>query len=217
MKGIVKGKLKSTIVESNDEIIKRLLKVMSVNLSLALYVCQKEIEATVKILLSDAIKSQPEYSNLIYGDLRYEFGLLNAFARLDAILNMIVQSVIVDIKNVKVRSNGFTGGLTINAVQTGYGDILSLPESSFLTEKGVQLDWLEWLLLEGDSIIIADYRFRRINTPRSRTGGGLMVKGGSWSVPSKFSGTIRNNFITRAINDIQEPIEKVVKKCLTSI
>lgn len=217
MKVAVKGKLKSTIVESNDEIIKRMLKVVSLNLSLAMYVCQKEIEIAVKGLLSDAIKAQPEYTNLIYGDLRYEFGLLNAFARLDAILNTIIQSVQVEIKNIQVRGSGFTGGLTINAVRSGYVDLLSLPESSFLTEKGVQLDWLEWLLLEGNDVIIADYRFRRINTPRSRTGGGLMIKGGDWSVPSRFSGTVRNNFITRAIDDIQEPIKKVVKKCLISI
>ena len=217
MKISSKGKLTSTIIESNDEIIKRMMKVVAVNLNLTMYSCQKDIEIAVKGLLSDAIKGQPEYSNIIYGELRYEFGLLSAFARLDAILNAIIQSVTVEIKNLKVRGSGFTGGLTINAVRSGYADILSLPESSFLTEKGVQLDWLEWLLLEGDSIIIGDYHFRRVNSPRSRTGGGLMIKGGTWSVPSEFSGTIKNNFITRAIQDIQEPIKKVVKKCLTSI
>lgn len=217
MKITSKGKLTSTIIESNDEIIKKMLKVVALNLNLTMYSCQKNIEIAVKGLLSDSIKGQPEYANIIYNDLRYEFGLLNAFARLDAILNVLVQSVTVEIKNLKVRGNGFTGGLTINAVRSGYSDILTLPESSFLTEKGVQLDWLEWLLLEGDSIIIADYHFRRVDTPRSRTGGGLMVKGGTWSVPSQYSGTIRNNFITRAIQDIQEPISKVVKKCLISI
>ena len=37
-----------------------------------------------------------------------------------------------------------------------------------------------------------------------------MKKGGSWRVPPEFSGTITDNFITRAIND-KQMIKKLVK------
>ena len=53
-------------------------------------------------------------------------------------------------------------------------------------------------------------------TGRGRTGGGRMEKGGSWKINSQFSGTINDNFITRALEGkgVQKKMEKIIEKAI---
>ncbi len=203
------------LTNSLDDIVSKILQATAKNINRQMALCKTEITSLTRTLLEGSLIKQPEYDAIISSDLRFELGLVDAFGRMSTIVKELVDSVDVEIKPVKVVGARFSGGMTITAVKSGYDDILSLREASFLTEKGVQLDWLEWLLLEGTNVIIADYHFQGL-TNVGRTGGGIMLEGDDWGVPPEHSGTINDNFITRAIEDIQKPLKKVIKKCLMS-
>ena len=85
------------------------------------------------------------------------------------------------------------------------------------TKGRVTLEWLNWLLKEGDKIIVGNFGFEKI-TGRGRSSLGSMKKGGSWRISPQHAGTEDDNFITRALgnkasqtnmaNIIQKAIEK---------
>lgn len=155
------------------------------------------------------IIDQPEYESLINGTLQYEFGITNPAGRLSEILNTIRSGAIVTIKQPKVVSNKITGGVKLQMIQKDFSDLISLGSSSFTSEKGSQIDWLRWLLLEGDTIIITDYIFSLGPSPYSRTGMGIMKpkSGGVWRVPPEYAGSINNNWITRGLDSAMQEID----------
>jgi hypothetical protein len=75
------------------------------------------------------------------------------------------------------------------------------------------LPWLEWLLLYGGKIIVRDYRVKMGSNNRSRTGMAVMVEssGSNWRVPTEFAGTSNNNWVTRAINKIDNKILDILE------
>mgnify|MGYP003646261604 FL=1 len=83
--------------------------------------------------------------------------------------------------------------------------------------QGTPLEWLKWLLLEGDRVIVANYRFEPSNKGTSRTGEGIMIKtrGGGWNVPPQFAGVDNDNFATRALEGIQDTIDYFVRQEIT--
>jgi hypothetical protein len=72
---------------------------------------------------------------------------------------------------------------------------------------------LEWLLLEGNKTIIKNQQVIVRPSKFSRTGMALMQESNkSWKVPSQYAGTIRNNWITRAIDDNEGIINNFLTK-----
>lgn len=157
----------------------------------------------------NSILAQPEYQSITSGQLRTELGLVDGGYRLYFIIDEWLRKVEVNFSKFRIGGAGLTGGIKIYAIKSDYTDILSKSESIFTTEKGEDLPWLKWLLLDGGSVIIADYSVK-FKQGTGRTGGGTMKQTGSWSVPSQFSGTLGDNFITRAIESIQDQLEKDV-------
>lgn len=166
-------------------------------------------------LLRQSIMSQPEYNAIISSNLRYELGIINPTARLLNIIDTLIRNIETAFTPFSPDGNSFNGGLVINAVKSDYSDIIHLRDSIVVTKKGVELEWLRWLLLEGNQIIISgwDVEFG----PFGRTGGAHMILGGGWKVPSEYAGRINDNFIVRAIRDIQEPLKEQFEECIASI
>jgi capsid portal protein len=44
-----------------------------------------------------------------------------------------------------------------------------------------------------------------------RSRGGIMSEGGSWRVPPQYTGTLDDNFVTRALTNREKDIEKLLK------
>ena len=81
--------------------------------------------------------------------------------------------------------------------------------------KSGDLHWLDWLLKRGDNMIISNYQYNP-QTGLGRSGLGNMVGGGSFRVPPQFSGTVDDNFITRAFlgNNQEKEIFYIIEKAL---
>ena len=116
---------------------------------------------------------------------------------------------------IRDSSNRISASIKLQMIQQDFADLLSLGSASFTSENNSQIDWLRWLLLEGDTIIITNYNFILGPNPASRTGGGIMRKNGagSWRVPPEYAGTVQNNWITRgldaSVNEINEFINRL--------
>ena len=130
----------------------------------------------------------------------------------DAIIDTLISSLEITTRRVAVRGNRLTGGLDIKMFRGDFEDILALSQANTLTSKGEVLPWLEWLLIRGDEIIIQGYEIEFGSFPQSKSGEAVMVnkESGVWRVPPGVSGTIRNNWITRAVQTSFEFIDKVL-------
>lgn len=199
-----------SLVGTNASIAKDMLRALLPDLQKYFDKVYREMRNNIPQILISHIKSQPEYSSLIGGKLMGEFGLPDAASRLSNILSTIESGAIIQTKPISISGSQIKGSIKLQMVQKDFSDLLSLGDSSFTTEKGSNLQWLSWLLKEGDSIIIADYTFALGSFASSRTGMGIMRQfgGSSWRVPPEFAGTITNNWITRAIDSASSDIEK---------
>lgn len=169
-----------------------------------------EIKLGMEPIVVNAIQNTPEYRSIAdpNGQLLGELGLEQPGQKLNVILQTIVNSIQVKINRMNINSGTITGGLTVNIIRRTHNDILSLASATYVSTsaKGsFNIDWLKWLLTEGNSIIIVDHRVtfdpNDVRKGNSRTGLAVMKKPGRWKVPTKYSGIIDDNFITRAFND----------------
>ena len=69
-------------------------------------------------------------------------------------------------------------------------------------------------MTEGSGSIVQGYDFSPSSSTASRTGGGLMVVGSGWRVPDHLAGTSMDNFLMRALTNIDRDLEMIVKQVL---
>jgi len=177
----------------------------------------KKIQDRIQQEVKERLISSPVYDSLADGTLEGEFGLRDGAARISEIIDLWVDSI-----SVKFEAGaGSLGGISIGIFREGWSEVLSSTAAAFTVSnkkgKSVTLDWLRWLLIEGDAIIVANYQFDPSEEKSSRTGEGIMVrrKGGGWRVPSQFAGTDNDNFATRALEGIEQNIDMIVRQEIT--
>lgn len=170
------------------------------------------------MLVQQAIINSPEYDSLKSGLLRAHFGLPNSEQLADSVVNFY-KDVSFVYKEPKISSGKITGKFILQMVKSDFKDITSESFAVFTTEKGTDLNWLEWLLLFGDKAIIKDYNIQLGVYPNSRTGLAIMKGqlGGKWRVPYEFSGIASDNWITRAIDSIDSQIEALFIKTMEDL
>lgn len=176
---------------------------------------QKTMTKALRLLVRQRLVNTPEYQSIVGGTLRGELGLPDGQRRITTIIEQWIDNIGV---NVSTRAGAFLGSLSIHMIDSDYSDVLGLPEAELrYTNKAGQtkeLQWLKWLLLEGDRVIVSDFDFAP--SRQGRTGLGIMVKRrGGWKVPSQFAGTSRDNFVTRAFDGIEDDIEIIIRQELT--
>lgn len=194
------------IVESTNKIAFDIVKAIVKDLNKKMIPIIPQIEDVVRQKIFQGITSQPEYTAIQSGDLKIELGLINGANRLRTIIDVWALRLRTRFRPFRAFKNKITGGLRVEAIRSDYADVLKLAESILVTEKGESLPWLRWLLFEGNNTIILDYSVR-FQTGAGRTGGGIMVKGGSWGIPYEFAGGINDNFVTRGINSVGKDLQ----------
>lgn len=166
------------------------------------------IQASIRKIIISALINEPEYIGLLQGRLLAEFGLVDASSKLNSILGIWAQDIHVTVDKFKLK---------VEAIQTDMDNVIQIAAAHQVTEKGEDLPWLDWLMLQGDKTIIRRYEVRLSNSPASRTGRAIMVQGkiSRWHVPSDYAGNRRNNWATRAIEHINdEDIYKVIQTAI---
>ncbi len=205
-------KIFTSIKESLTTVTKMIVDEILVKVNKMFAAKKPPIEQIAKELLKKYILAQPEMQETISGNLRYELGIVDPMERILNIIENLVIDIKADISPIKIVGNSVKGGITIHLIDVDYSSVLTIPDAIVTTEKGESLYWLRWLLLEGSQTIIGDYEVEF--GAHGRTGGARMVRGGSWGVPSEFSGTREDNFITRAIEQMQPELIEKINQCL---
>lgn len=157
------------------------------------------------------VRSQPEINSLlsdgVIGSLNAQFGLRpgQGDSAVDAIVDAVVNATEVDVKKLTPK---LRGGVEFKFQPTTFANLLALPQGHTLTNKGVDLHWLDWLLTKGDKVIVIGYTYKPSSRGRSR--GGSMETGGSFRVSPAYSGDRTNNFITRAFSNREREIANLM-------
>tara|TARA_R100001163_G_C4971204_1_gene131045 strand:- start:110 stop:721 length:612 start_codon:yes stop_codon:yes gene_type:complete len=183
------------LIESDDIILKKIHTAYASAVDKYLVKSSNRIINNLKPVLIRAIQSSPEMSSVTSGILRADFGLTSnpAFE----IASAVAETITIQNKKTKVQGKNIKGGLILNAQPSDYSNLFGLP-SARQQIIGGSLPWLEWLLTLGDSVIIANYTVEY--GPYGRTGKARMTESGRpFKVDSAYSGSSRDNFITRAI------------------
>lgn len=205
------------LLQSDSEIRISILEEISKHIDGALTKSILNIKKDIENIILNAVRNEPEYASLKSGKLRYELGIPDPGV-VDTIVNKILETINIHKKNTTFNNSGIVGGIILTALNNG--EIISLTniQEAFVVDtlKGYSLPWLKWLLLEGAKPIVKDYKVKVGPSPYSRTGMAVMVNSDeSWSVPNEFAGTIQNNWLTRAIDNMNgQLIEDIIKNNL---
>lgn len=174
------------------------------------------ITEEVRKLIKPLLENQPEIQSLKSSDPQSLVGLFGISGSTDGIVNAIVNGVTDSIEvKLKPYSKNLKGGLEINIQPSNFSNLLSLPQGHTVYKNG-DLHWLDWLLIRGDTIIIADYQYTPgVGLGRSKLGN--MSSGGSFRIPPQFSGTRDDNFVTRALigQDQADAITRILNRVLS--
>lgn len=162
-----------------------------------------------KSIITTALLNSPEVNSLAAGDLKAEFGLDSDPTQ--ELVAAIMATLDVQVKSVtKARK----GGITVVLQPNDFSNLLSQPWAS-QSIKGGSIPWLEWLLTLGDTIIISDFGVEFGNFPDSRSGLAKMAtEVAPYKVNGQYSGTVENNFITRAVRRVRPELDRIFKGAL---
>lgn len=179
----------------------------------------KEVKVFTTFYIERAIKNSRTYNSLISGPLQAHFGLVNPAGDMDQIISSLKNLVKVDHEPFKIRGNQYqrniTGNVTLSIIgqENNLRKLLNSPGARYDSHGG-PVDWLEWLLFEGGNTVVFDYGIKFGNFPLdySRTGRAIMIPDlRGYEVPFDHSGTESDNFITRALRDIEDELDRVFK------
>lgn len=206
--------LSITITDSIDTISKNINTALVTSINQLLIKKHITLLSSAKTLVSGWVNSQPEILSLKSYDTSSLVGIFGLAGSTESIVNNIVSSIVNSI-NIRFApyDKNLNGGLELNFQPDTFANLLALPDGHTKLFNG-DLHWLEWLLKRGDSTIIVNYQYNP-QTGLGRSGLGNMVRGNSFRVPPQFSGTDKNNFVTRALLGSDQ--EKAITKLFSDI
>ncbi len=146
-------------------------------------------------------------------NLQGELGVNNPAGRIEIILDSWIRNHVLILKPLQVTERGITGGFRFQMIRSDWQEVFNL-NASIITEFTKEtLPWLQWLLVEGDKVVIQEYDFA-MQFGTGRTGKGHMRKWKRrrWNVPPEFAGTQENNFVSDIVEDLHKELGVLIKK-----
>lgn len=207
-----------SIKQTDNEITARILFTLRKDVSKKLEQKSPLIEAQIRDLIRTKVYYSKHIESLLsdeYMSLRSQFGLTEdvALSAVDEILDVVSNSIftyLIPGKGNLIASLGVT--LTPISIET----LVNIPHGKYISDRsGSDIRWLEWLLIRGSSVIIADWRMFN-KDGEGRVGNTIMVPRGVFRVEGGFDGTPDDNFITQAIRDSYDEIILILRKTLNA-
>jgi len=213
---------------SPRQVEQALKKLISTQLTKAISQASPNIKSDMQKLIDKQLRSSMVMRDLLEGELRGQLGLTKAKAQaaVENIIRAVVGTVDVDSKKVNIGKGSARNVLSITIQPSSFKNVSSIPQGivgyySSTYKKSVNIKWLDWLLFEGDRIVVSEFHYETDPKTKGRSGLGKMHKGGIFRVAPYYSGTDKDNFITRVFHEdgfqastshiIQSNIEKYWK------
>lgn len=197
--------IKLKLLESEKVITKNINQAIAKQVNDLLSSKQNTILSRAKSLASGWIRNQPEILSLLSSSsdsLAGQFGLTPVRSASAAEAIILALESAIEVKYIPFNNTLTRGGIEINFQPNNFANLLGLSEGHTVYFGG-DLHWLNWLLTAGDLVIVTNYQYNP-QTGLGRSGLGNMIPGGVFRVPPQFSGTVNNNFITRALIGSQQ-------------
>lgn len=180
----------------------------------------------IRDVVRTAVTTSPEAQSLLGGDLQVQFGIADPLPAVQGIIDAVVASVRVTILSPAGDS---LGGLRVEILRSDMSEVINVPGGSYISRSATRkteilVPWLNWLLLAGDRVIIADFETKtdRASYSGTRTGRAVMVRPGKrpsvgFRVPPHFSGVVDNNWLTRAVQNAVGPVVAILEQAMGSL
>ena len=195
--------------QAEKQILDALMKEASKRISRNRPRVQRDLER----VLQEWVYNSPAVVSLeaeVFGSLKATFGLTTELASQAAReLSIAVGKCL----SVIVSNTQKLISVEFNFVRNDFRDLLALSSASFVTEKGTRLDWLDWLLNAGDTVVVAGWHYKAAADGRS--GLGIMKSGKAFRVPPEFSGTPVDNFIHKLFDGRDKELSVILGKLLS--
>lgn len=205
------------LVDTNPTIYKEILSALLPQVKKYMKDVINSIKQELPAILTEAINNSPEYTSLVGGKLRLELGIPEAGPKIEQLLQAWITKPEIKYNVPSISGSIIKSKFSISLIKSSFEDVLNL-DAAYVedTLRGYNLPWLQWLLLEGDMTIVENYEVLIGPSKYSRTGNAIMKegKGKTWKVPSEYSGTISDNWITRAIESAGPSISSLLEKAL---
>jgi hypothetical protein len=206
-------KISLNLLENSNEISQKILNALLTDVNKYMEKSINIVKQELPKIIYSAIISSPEYSSIIGGKLRFDFGIVDGPAKIEGLLQIWTNNIDIQYDPPKIKNNQIISTFSISMIKADYSDVLGTEYANIIDNaRGYSLPWLHWLLLDGTKILVDNHQVIVAPNTRSRTGMALMGSGSGWSVPSEFAGTQNDNWITRAIDSSSENIDKLLKK-----
>lgn len=173
------------------------------------------LKAEVATIVEQLIDKSPESDSLRQGILRHELGLVNPEENIKQVITAVINAA-QTIPYGFSYNGRLSGGFQVAVLRDDLSDALGATGASFTSpEGGFEVDWLEWLLTGGTDLVIDDYAilYGPVSDTFSRTDSGIMIKSkrGYRIFPDAFTGTKKDNWLTRALNKLPSLLNPIVQ------
>jgi len=196
------------------DVSKRMLKKKSLIVSM--------VSPAVQRLVSRQITNSSTVRSLTSGVLRDEFGLNSVDA--EATTADIISELTSKISVVSSSASSlYALGFSIRMFPVTEELLKKITTGRYVTNKGRNVEWLEWLLTRGSEVVLPEYRLFKDAAGNTRSGGeSIMIdtgsrKRGAFRVTPEYSGTPDDNFITRCIEEIHPQIIQIITSAVMGV
>ena len=206
------------ILETNKQIQDSMLKALLPQTVSFMNKIENTLQKELPDLVRNAIANSAEYNSILGGDLRYQFGLEDSSTKLSGLINIWTNNINIEYVKPSISNGQIKSKLSASMIKADYSDVLGTEYAKMTdSQRGYTLPWLQWLLLDGNQILIEQHIIVLGPNNKSRTGFAIMKPSntGFWRVPPTFAGTYQDNWLTRAINDAAPQINNLLNKVLT--
>lgn len=207
------------LLDNESSIRQKILAAMQEEITGIIKRAIPKIEDKIKTVVGDALRQEPEYSSLMGGVLKAEFGIPDS-SSVERVIDALVNTLKFNLDPIVANRSGLKGGFSLTMMKSDDMDgVVYLDSGSVVdTQRGYILPWLEWLLYENNKPIVKRYAVEYTGSPYSRSGMAIMVPDKSnWRVPPEFAGSTKNNWSTRAISRLDPAIYNIISNTIKDV
>lgn len=198
------------LLESDKAIVTKINRALARQLTKALRGAAPRLKTAISPVVARALYASPEIQSLRSGVLKADFGLSSDPT--GSIVAAVASSVYVDIVPLSSSGQNMKGGLKVKIQPENFENLFGLGVGVQPVSGGA-LPWLEWLLKLGDAVVVVDFGVEY--GPFGRTGMAHMTRAEApFRINSTFSGTLGNNFVTRALRSVVPEIKDIIVRTI---
>ena len=206
------------LLDSSKDIQNKILQALLPDVISLMNTAVGTIKRDLPDLVISSISAAPEYQSLVAGNLQYELGIPDPINKVGGLIDIWSKNIQYNYAKPTISNNKIISKFSASMIKADFSDVL-YTDYAYVQDysRGYSLPWLEWLLLQGNAVIIPAHQVILGPNPNSRTGYAIMrnVGSGYWKVPAEFAGTIADNWITRALEAVSPKIQALVERAFS--